>query len=166
MPAQERAGRPWATALLLVSLLVVLVMAVPGCSSDEAQQEITGIPSDEVMSWMQDWMEAMDASDRDALTAMYVETAIMDDQIGSPNMRYEGRDEIADYLMQLTEQGIVQHSGGKPLRVGDYVVQPITLSYQGQGDLGQATLMFLVDKDDMIIHQWVTGVFHMSQIQE
>ena len=166
MPAQKRVRRPWAAALLLASLLVVLGLAAPGCSSDETHQDITGMPSDEVMSWMQDWMEATDASDRDALTAMYVETAIMDDQIGSPNMRYEGRDEIADYLMQLTEQGIGQHSGGKPLKVGDYVVQPITLSYQGQDDLGQATLMFLVDKDNVIIHQWVTGVFHMSQIQE
>lgn len=121
--------------------------------------------SDEVLSWVQDWLDATTAGDSEALASMYVDNAVMDDLIAVGNQRREGSEEIASYVVQLTEEGVELGHGGKPLEVGDYVVQPVTVSYQGK-DLGQAALMFLVDQENMILHQWVSGEFRGSEIEE
>jgi hypothetical protein len=157
---------PWRAWLLSTTTLAVGVLIVAatfmamGCSSNSSAPETVGLASDEMYALAGDLIEAMNSTDVDKVASLYAEDAIFEDFLLRD--KFEGRDEIVDFVVNMADAGAMFKLSGKPIQIGDYLVQPVSFMAEGE-QVAQGVHVFLINEDDLVTHQWVSGRMTLSE---
>ena len=154
----EASGHRIHTNLRLMALIAVAAVVAAlgagllvGCGSDQ-------MPSEEVMSVLEGRMAAMNAGDGKAAAAFYAANGIMEELDLDPPLVTTGRTAIGDRLEELVDVwGLRMRAEGTPSQFDRYVAEPVSF-YPAEGSgTGAGMLVFEINKDGEIAHQWVIG---------
>jgi hypothetical protein len=122
-----------------------------GCGSDQ-------MPSDEIMSVLQGRIAALNEGDGKAAAAFYAVNATMEEQDQDPPLVTTGRTAIGDRLQELADVwGLRMRAEGTPIQFDRYVAEPVSFYGADGSGTGAGMLVFEVNADSEITHQWVIG---------
>lgn len=118
---------------------------------------------EKMIAAVEGYVAAFDASDPDAVAALFAETAEVEDPVGSP--RHSGRAAIRAFYAESMKTGAKLTLEG-PVRVaGDHAVFPFSvhLHYEGSDKRIDVIDTFRFDDDDLIVEMrafWGPGNMH------
>lgn len=133
---------------LTLFFTLMLLATLVGCGADTTQAAV----SDDEKAVIEKFVAAHLSDDQEAMADLFTEGAILDDHFTDPPARVEGRDQIVAYVSDYPE--LDWQVTDEPLKVGDYVVQPVSLLVDGKPSAQGVHVLEIAG--DQIKHIWVT----------
>jgi hypothetical protein len=156
-PSKASVRRVRITLRLVPFVVLVLILGalgmglLVGCGSDQ-------MPSDEVMSVLEGRIAALNEGDGKAAAAFYAVNATMEELDQDPPLVTNGRNAIGDRLEELVDVwGLRMRVEGSAIQFDRYVTEPVSFYAADGSGTGAGMLVFEVNKDSEITHQWVIG---------
>ena len=161
----ERGGSTsvwWLAGCLVLALAAVLGLALALVADRDETSPTT--PSAEVVALLDERIAAINRVDGAAAAALYAEDAVLDEIEGEPypsstaTYTFVGRAEIEERLQGLAEEaGLRLEAVGEPVQLGNLVAEPTRFLQEGGSGYGEGILVFEIDDQGTIAHQWMIG---------
>jgi hypothetical protein len=136
---------------VVVGLAAFAVALAAWVVPDEEANAPGGVASPEITTMLDDRMAALNWDGRSA-AAFYSADAVLEERDVVPAVITTGRATIAARLQALNALGLQLISLSEPIQLGPYVAEAASW-----GDGSGGILVYQLDQDGKITHQWVIG---------
>lgn len=149
---------PWLVAVVvLAAALVALGMWILIDQMRSSSTQDLALP--EVAAMLDARIAAMNRYDAEATTAFFSKDAVLEEiENGALATTSTGRQEIAArfaYLLSIAKSVGLENRTGTTTQIGPYVAQPYSWSSVGDVTDGRGFLVFRLDENGKIAHEWV-----------
>lgn len=137
--------------LVVLSLAVGVVLGRVTAPRPEPVQS-PGLAAAEVSERLAARIEAVNAGDAEAVASFYTPDAVLEERDVDPPFVTVGAEQIGERLEGLAEFGFTLTGRSAVVQVGPYAAEAASWAGGGRG-----VLVYRLDGDGLIVHQWVIG---------